>query len=101
LIVENPEHKDQILSIVTKTLDQQLTIWEKSLSKEEIEFRNKNRLINDLNEIKLVSENKTIDKIKTLKSVNKSHSNLLEEIKKAKTKNIDTDHYDNTMDLFD
>jgi hypothetical protein len=26
LIVENPEHKDQILSIVTKTLDQQLTI---------------------------------------------------------------------------
>ena len=53
----------------------------------------------DLNEIQNVSKDISVDKIKTLKHVNRSHSSLLEEIKKAKS--VDTGHHEDTMNLFD
>jgi hypothetical protein len=67
----------------------------------------------DLKERENLSDNRTIDQIKTLKSVNKSHSNLLHDLKNKassmslkKEKSFDntsssTEHLDNTMDLFD
>lgn len=55
----------------------------------------------DLNEIKDVSEGVTVDKIKTLKHINRSHSNLLDEIKSVKPKLVDTTQLDDTMKLFD
>jgi hypothetical protein len=61
----------------------------------------KELLKEDLNELKNVSGDRSISKIKALRSVNKSHSNFLDEIKKVKDKTVDTDHYDNTMNLFD
>jgi hypothetical protein len=54
-----------------------------------------------LNEIESLGENRSVEKIKALRAVNRSHSDLLSEIKKSKNKIIDTDHYDNTMNLFD
>jgi len=40
----------------------------------------------DLKEMQSLSENRSIDKIKTLRSVNRSHSNLLESIKNRTNK---------------
>ena len=51
-----------------------------------------------------VNENRTIDSIKTLKHINKSHSNLLHEIKsKASKSDFDNNNqqFDDTMNLFD
>jgi hypothetical protein len=67
----------------------------------------------DLKEREILSESRTIDQIKTLRSVNKSHSNLLQDLKtKASSMSLkkeksndntssSTEHFDNTMDLFD
>jgi len=40
----------------------------------------------DLKEMQSLSENRSIDKIKTLRSVNRSHNNLLESIKNRTNK---------------
>jgi hypothetical protein len=58
-------------------------------------------LKDDLRELEILSDNKTIDKIKTIKSLNRSHSNLLKEIKEIRNKSFDTTKYDDTMNLFE
>jgi uncharacterized protein YrrD len=81
---------------------QQLSSIESKLSDKNLEKFRKANLREDLNELQSLGEDRNINKIKTLKSVNRSHSNLLEEIKKAKTKNTaNTDQYENTMNLFE
>lgn len=102
LIKNNPQNKDQILECVNLTVTQQLSSIESKLSDKNLEKFRKANLREDLNELQSLGEDRNINKIKTLKSVNRSHSNLLEEIKKAKTKNTaNTDQYENTMNLFE
>jgi hypothetical protein len=113
LIQDNPVHKDIILEKVTTNMEQQLTIWENRLSEKDFKKIRKVLTVEDLKEREALSSNINIDKIKTLRSVNKSHSNLLQELKN-KASNVDlkkeksfdntsssTEHLDNTMDLFD
>jgi hypothetical protein len=83
------------------------------LSKENYEKAKRLLTVEDFKEREILSESRTVDQIKTLRSVNKSHSNLLQDLKtKAssmllkKEKSFDntsssTEHLDNTMDLFD
>jgi hypothetical protein len=66
----------------------------------------------DLKDIESLGENKTIDQIKTLRAINKSHDNFLHELKTKASKssirqtsneNFDdnnTQQFDDTMDLF-
>ena len=82
LIKENPKHIDKILSIISKTMDDQYSIWKDKFS--ENEFKKLDRILSkeDLKERAALAENKTTEKIKILKAVNKSHVNLLNEIKR-------------------
>jgi hypothetical protein len=100
-IKENPGNVDQILPIISFTLNEEIKRWENKFSGTTWN-KIKNALIKeDLKEIENIADNRSIEKIKILRSVNKSHSDLLSEIKKSKSKIIDTDHYDNTMNLFE
>jgi hypothetical protein len=113
LIQDNPLNKDQILSNVTQNTDNQLALWKERMSQENFEKAKRLLTIEDLREREILSGNRTVDQIKTLRSVNKSHSNLLQDLKNKassmslkKEKSVDntsssTEHLDNTMDLFD
>jgi hypothetical protein len=113
LILDNPLNKDQILSSVSRNTDHQLSLWESRMSEENFERAKKFLIKEDLKEREILSESRTVDQIKTLRSVNKSHSNLLHDLKNKassmslkKEKSNDntsssTEHLDNTMDLFD
>ena len=102
LIQQNPSHKDKILSIVSRTVDEQYSLWENKLPKDKLEKAQKYLQKEDLKDIEKVNESRTIDSIKTLKSINRSHSNLLQEIKsKASKSDFNTDKLDDTMNLFD
>jgi hypothetical protein len=113
LIQDNPVHKDIILEKVTTNMEQQLSIWENRVSEKDFKKIKKVLTIEDLKEREALSENRSVDQIKTLRSVNKSHSNLLHDLKNKassmllkKEKSFDntsssTEHLDNTMDLFD
>jgi hypothetical protein len=82
LIKENPNHKDKILSIVNKTMNDQYSYWESRLSEKDLKKLYKALSKEDWNEVALLRENNSIDQIKTLRAINKSHTNLLNEIKK-------------------
>jgi uncharacterized protein with WD repeat len=94
-------------------MEQQLSIWENRVSEKDFKKIKKVLTIEDLKEREALSENRSVDQIKTLRSVNKSHSNLLHDLKNKassmllkKEKSFDntsssTEHLDNTMDLFD
>jgi len=105
LIQDNPLNKDQILDTVSKTMDEQFGIWEEKLTTKQLgkvkDFLTKE----DLQEREILSESRTVDQIKTLKSVNKSHSNLLQELKtKASKSSFNTDtmnQFDSTESLFE
>lgn len=97
------------------------------MSKENFEKAKRLLTVEDFKEREILSENRTVDQIKTLRSVNKSHSNLLRDLKNKassmslkKEKSFDntsehltntssssdnisssTEHLDNTMNLFD
>lgn len=127
LIQNNPLNKDQILSNVGQNTDKQLALWKERLSKENFEKAKRLLTVEDFKEREILSENRTVDQIKTLRSVNKSHSNLLRDLKNKassmslkKEKSFDntsehltntssssdnisssTEHLDNTMNLFD
>jgi hypothetical protein len=113
LIKQNPKHKNEILDIVNTTVTSQLENIQSRLSEKEIIKFNKEMMKEDFKDIQSLGENRSIDQIKTLRAVNRSHSNLLDEIKKAsqssinKTKAIEntdnnnTQHLEDTMNLFD
>jgi hypothetical protein len=109
LIKQNPKHKDRILNKIAKSVEIQLSSLESKLSEKDIKKLRRQLTKEDLNEIASLGDNKTIDQIKALKAVNKSHSNLLEGIKnKASQSSIvktsedsNTQHLDDTMNLFD
>jgi hypothetical protein len=107
LLLENPNHKDKILSIVGKTFDEQLEYWENKFSARDFARLKKGLAKEDLKELQNLGENKTIDQIKTVATVNKSHINFLKEIKTKASQtslnksSFDTTHLDDTMNLFD
>jgi hypothetical protein len=107
LLLENPNHKDKILSVVGKTFDEQLNYWENKFSARDFARLKKGLLKEDLKELQELSENKTIDQIKTVATVNKSHINFLKEIKTKASQtslnksSFDTTHLDDTMNLFE
>jgi len=86
LIQDNSDHKDKILSIVNRTMEEQIEIWKDKLSPDKFERAMKQLAKEDLKEMQSLSENRSIDKIKTLRSVNRSHNNLLESIKNRTNK---------------
>jgi hypothetical protein len=104
LIELNPLHKDLILGKVTGSIEKQIAHMEKIYSEKDFDKIKRVLTTEDLAEIQGLGENKTIDQIKTLKAINKSHNNLLEEIKRksSKTSVIDdsTQKFNDTMDLF-
>jgi hypothetical protein len=105
LIELNPIHKDLILSKVTSSIERQLTGMENMYSEKDFHKIKKVLTTEDLRELHSLGENKTIDQIKTLKAVNKSHNNFLEEIKvkSSRASLIDNNNqqFDDTMNLFD
>jgi len=105
LIQLNPLHKDLILDKVSTSIDRQLANMENSYSEKDFKKIKKVLTTEDLKELQSLGENKTIDQIKTLKAINKSHNNLLSEIKRksSETSVIDnsTQQLDDTMNLFD
>jgi hypothetical protein len=102
LIQENPLYKDEILTIVTQSLDGQFSYWESKLDDKKIEKMKKILLKEDLADLHSLGPDKTIDQIKTVSSINKTHGELLREVKnKASKSTINVDHYEETMNFFD
>lgn len=114
LIKENPLHKDRILSKISQSVDKQILEIESKLSLKNIKKLRKQLTKEDLNEIRDLGENKSIDQIKTLKAINKSHENFLHEIKtkvsqssisqstKESFDDANNDNkFDDTINLFD
>jgi hypothetical protein len=102
LIQENPLNKNKILSIVKNSVDKQMESMKQRFS--EKDFAKISKIIEreDLNEMMSLSENRTEDQIRTLTSINKSRENFLSEIKRKTSKSsFNTDHLDDTMNLFD
>lgn len=97
LIQNNPENKDKILSVVSKTLDEQLEIWKNKYSEKEFKAIKKYLAKEDLNELESLSENRTEDQIKTLASINRSHNKFLHEIKsKASQRSLRKEEFNDT-----
>ena len=129
LLSENPENKDRILKLVSKSMHNQISLIKSKLSAENIEKFDKLMVKEDLKEIQNLSENKSIDQIKSLASVNSFHADHLHEIKRKSSQmsvnnptytgqietifqepsssnnqssnKADTTHLDDTMNLFD
>jgi hypothetical protein len=109
LLLENPNHKDKILSVVSKTFNEQLNYWENKFSAKDFSRIQKVLLKEDLQELQELGENKTMDQLRTVATVNKSHINLLKEIKtkasqtslNKKESSFDTSHLEDTMNLFE
>lgn len=101
LIGDNQDHKDKILSVVNRTMDEQINIWKDKLPKDKFEKAMKILEKEDLDEKLNLSRNISIDQIKTLKSINKSHNNLLESIKSKVSKSnlSDTINPDSTESI--
>jgi hypothetical protein len=100
-ISENPRNKDVILEFVREDIDNQFETFKSGLGFENFQ-KVKERLIQqDLKEIQSLGENKTIDQIKTLKSVNKSHSDLLASIKNQQRSGLNSTQFQDEMNLFD
>nr|YP_009487199.1 hypothetical protein [Russula abietina]AWB36101.1 hypothetical protein [Russula abietina] len=106
LINENPNNKEIILKRVKDTVDSGLDYMVKNLDESEFNEKIDSLMKNDLKERESVNENININKIKILKSVNKSHSNLLDAIKNNSSENlkhvesekrISKSSYENTM----
>jgi len=86
LVRENPLHKEKILSIVTQSVNKQWDKLESKLSEKDMRKFRKLLVKEDLKELEDLGEYKTIDQIKTVSSVNKSHTSLLNEIKAKASK---------------
>nr|QGP74780.1 hypothetical protein [Russula griseocarnosa] len=108
LLFENPENKDEILHSIKSTIDGSMKHWKDKLDSTTWEKASKILMREDLKERETLIDNRTVDQIKVLKHVNKSHSNLLDEIKLKKKSQVNinksddsTSHFENTMNLFE
>lgn len=113
LIHDNPENKNKILEIVSKSMNKQINDVKEKLNSKTLKKFEDVLMKEDLKELQSLSENRSEDQIRTLSKLNKSHINLLKEIKSKasqtslrKETSIDStsssiDQIDNTMNLFD
>jgi hypothetical protein len=94
LIQDNPLHKNEIFSIVSETVENQMTYFKETLSDKNFAKLTKQLTKEDLKDLYSLDENRSIDQIKTVSSVNKSHNDLLIEIKrKASQMSINNPSY--------
>jgi hypothetical protein len=108
-ISRNPVHQDKILKIIKDDIENVIDDYEKDLNQENFKKVKSVLIQQDLKEIEELGENKSISQIKTLKHVNKSHSDLLQAIKSqgAGKKRIevksefDNPKFHDEMNLFD
>jgi hypothetical protein len=112
-IQQNPTHKDKILIHVNKTVNDQLDYLQARLSDKDLAKFNKHLATEDLKEIQSLSEDRTVDQIKALRAINRSHNNLLKDIKRKASKSSisqsskdgfednNSQQFDDTMNLFD
>ena len=112
-IQQNPTHKDKILIHVNKAVNNQMDYLQATLSEKDLAEFNKKLQKADLEEIQTLSEGRSVDQIKALRAINRSHNNLLRDIKrKASQSSIsqsskdgfddnNTQQFDDTMNLFD
>ena len=73
LIQNNPENKEKVLSVVSKTMNDQIETLKNKYSEKEFNKLKKVFEREDLKEIQSLAENRTEDQIRALKSVNKAH----------------------------
>jgi hypothetical protein len=81
LIHDNPLHKTEIMSIVRRSMDKQIENLRGKVSEKEFEKIERLLAQEDLKEIQSLSDNRTEDQIRALSGINRSHNNLLNEIK--------------------
>jgi hypothetical protein len=104
-VQQYPDHKDRILIHVNRTLNRQFDYYDATLSDKELQKE-------DLKEIQSLSEDRTVDQIKALRAVNRSHNNLLLDIKRKASKSSisqsnkesfdnNSQQFEDTMNLFD
>lgn len=74
LINLNPLHKDEVLSLVKETIENEFDFWKENFTSEELNERLINWEESDLKELQSLSEKRSIDQIKTINSVNRSHN---------------------------
>jgi hypothetical protein len=98
LIKDNPLHKTEIFSIVSETVDNQMIYYKETLSDKNFAKLTKQLTKEDLRDLYSLDENRSVDQIKTVTSVNKSHNDLLNEIKrKASQMSVNNPSYPNQM----
>jgi len=112
LLKQNPLHKDEILRLTKKAMDINISSLKSRLSDKDFNKMEKALTKEDIKEMQSLEGDRTIDQIKTLKHVNRSHISLLNEIKnKPSLSSINTDiekeqsqfssnHMEDTMNLF-
>lgn len=86
LISENPLHKNEIFELISKNVDKHLSNWKDNMSEEDFNKAMTKLGKEDLSDLQSLSEKRSIDQIKTLTSVNRSHNRLLNEIKSKASK---------------
>lgn len=86
LISENPLHKNEIFELISKNVDKHLSNWKDNLSEEDFNKAMIKLRQEDLTDLQSLSGKRSIDQIKTLTSVNKSHNRFLNEIKSKASK---------------
>lgn len=113
LVEETPTYRDQLLNFMATVYHKNIEKIKTRLNTEQIQKLDEAILKEDLEDLKTISENRSVNTIKSLKRINKSHSSFLDEIK-SKTEEIDpikvkeiveqnvgsTTQIDETMDLF-
>lgn len=88
LIQENPLHKNEILKFVNNSMNKAIDLIEDKLSESKLKKVRKILTREDLKDRETLNENISIDQIKIMKSINKSHSSFLDEIKNKKKSNF-------------
>jgi hypothetical protein len=112
LLEQNPEHKDKILYFMKETYSKRIEDISSNLNEKQNKRLLKILAKEDLEDLQLLKENRSIDQIKAVTIINSSHNSLLHDIKhKASLRSIkskednpnlsSTAHLDDTMNLFD
>jgi len=102
LISENSQHKDRILEVVSSSLNTQISDLENKFNAEQTEKLHKTIRKEDLNELQSLKGKASIDQIKTVVSINRTHSSILKEIKERKYNSLDPNNkLEDTMNLFE
>ena len=98
LIAQNPQHKNKIFKYVESSLNKQLSEIESKFTPAQTEKLHKVLRNEDLKELQILNQKPSVDSIRAAVSVNRTHSNLLNEVK---SKSFSNTKFEETMNLFD